>query len=1410
MRPPRSRRLIWLASSALGFAVLPAAAQDATWLGSPGSSDYSTNANWSGGLVPTGTAFFGTSDTTSLFFSPTFTDVNGWTFNAGASAYSFTIAGNLALRFYGAGIIVDGGSAVLTNTGYLHFYGASTAGGASVINNANQYFMDASTAGSGSFTNNSNTNFNDTSTAGSATITNSGSLQFNNSSSAASAVITNIGNVIFSGSSTAANAAITTSGLGGLYFGDTSTAGNAVITNLATLNFYGSGSAGNASITTSSLLQFLNTSTAANAAITNTSNLQFKDTATAASATITNSGTLAFSVNSSAGNASITTNSAGRTFFVDTSSGGTARLIAGLGGVVDFSPLTSGGTTAGSFEGGGRFNLGSKTLTVGGNDLSTTVSGVIADGGFSGGTGAALVKTGTGTLTLSGTNTYSGGTTINNGVLQLGDGSGTGKIVNAVVNSATFEVVKADTSGITSIANNGLARFRNSTSAGTATVTNTGTLDFYGTSTAGSANIDNSNLMNFRDTSTAGSASITSTGGIVSFFETGSAGHAIINASAGGVSFLDSSTAAGATITNTGTASLYFGGTSAAGSAIITLGSSTTTTFAEASTAGSAHITSSGNLNFFDTSTAGGATIGSNAGRLGFYASSSAGTATITSSGLGSIAFYNSATAGSAFITNNTTLTFNQTATAGSATIANNAALAFIDNSTAGNAAIANGAAGSTDFSQSTGLLGNNRLSAGSLAGGGTFRLGNNELTVGGNNLSTTVSGVIADGGLGGGTAGSLVKTGTGTMTLNGINSYSGGTFVNAGTLQIAGAGSLGASGGKTAVAGGTLDLGGTTQTQNGGVVLNSGAIVNGTLASSADFDLQNGTLNAALAGSGGLTKSGSGRVDLAEINTYSGATAVNGGTLSINGSILNSAVTVNAGGTLGGNGTVGNTIFNGGTLSPGNSIGQLTVQGNLALSSAATYMVEVSTTGSDRTNVTGTANLGGAKVSASFASGKYVAKQYTILHAAGGLGGSTFNTLVNSDLPSGVKTSLRYDTSNVYLDLELIFIAPPNTGLSGNQSGAGQALVNYFDRNGGIPLVYGGLTAAGLTQVAGETATGSQQTTFNAMTQFMGMMTDPFSAGRGFDAPGAMGYADARKPHDAFAMFTKAPPMAPSFEARWSVWASGFGGSQTTDGNAATGSNTSNSSIGGTAVGADVLLSPTTVAGFAMAGGGTSFSVTGGGSGRSDLFQIGGFARHSIGSTYLSGALAYGWQDVTTNRSVMTDQLQARFSPNTFSGRFEVGNRTVTSWQGGLGLTPYAAVQFTAVMLPAYAETAVAGSNAFALSYTSKTVNDTRSELGLRTDKSYAVGDALLTLRGRAAWAHDFNTDRAASATFMSLPGASFVVNGAAAAHDAALTTASAEMSFISGISLAATFEGEFSDVTRSYAGKGVVRYTW
>ena len=292
--------------------------------------------------------------------------------------------------------------------------------------------------------------------------------------------------------------------------------------------------------------------------------------------------------------------------------------------------------------------------------------------------------------------------------------------------------------------------------------------------------------------------------------------------------------------------------------------------------------------------------------------------------------------------------------------------------------------------------------------------------------------------------------------------------------------------------------------------------------------------------------------------------------------------------------------------------------------------------------------------------------------------------------------------------------------------------------------------------------------------------------------------------------MARKAPLKAEPFCARWGVWAAGYGGSQSVSGDNVLGSNKTTSSVFGSAVGADYRFSPNTVAGFALAGGGTHFSVANGGSGNSDLFQAGAYLKHTQGAAFIAAALAYGWQDVTTNRTVTVagiDSLRARFNTNAVSGRLEGGYKVATA---AGDITPYAAAQFTTYRLPTYAEQAAFGAGTFALGYSGKDVTASRSELGLRSEKAIAYADSTLMLRGRLAWAHDFNTDRNVQATFLALPGASFVVNGANPAADTALTTISAEMLWRNGWSASATADAQLSDTTHSYSGKGVVRYSW
>jgi uncharacterized protein with beta-barrel porin domain len=220
--------------------------------------------------------------------------------------------------------------------------------------------------------------------------------------------------------------------------------------------------------------------------------------------------------------------------------------------------------------------------------------------------------------------------------------------------------------------------------------------------------------------------------------------------------------------------------------------------------------------------------------------------------------------------------------------------------------------------------------------------------------------------------------------------------------------------------------------------------------------------------------------------------------------------------------------------------------------------------------------------------------------------------------------------------------------------------------------------------------------------------------------------------------------------------------------------------------------------------------SEPGFGGGKADVFNAAVYAKHNIGAACVAGLLGYSWRDTTTDRTLTiagTDKLHASFKAQALIARLEGGWRYTTPMAG---VTPYAALQSTSFYLPSYGETAASGSNTFALNYASKTITATRSELGAKFDKAMLVQGGVFTLKARTAWAHDWNTDRAATATFQALPGATFTENGAQSSANAALQSLGAEMGWRNGWSVAASFDGEFSRATAGYAGKGSVRHVW
>jgi outer membrane autotransporter protein len=736
--------------------------------------------------------------------------------------------------------------------------------------------------------------------------------------------------------------------------------------------------------------------------------------------------------------------------------------------------------------------------------------------------------------------------------------------------------------------------------------------------------------------------------------------------------------------------------------------------------------------------------------------------------------------------------------------------------------------------------------------------------TGGGASGAAATSGNGGDGGIG------VVFTNTGTLSnsgrIAGGNGSAGGTGIFGAANGNGGAGGAGVVGADlTIINSGSISGGinglGSAAPQPNAITFTSGTnrlelrfgssitgnvtafSTNDTLAlggtTNASFDVSQIGPSAQYRGFGVFQKTGTSTWTLTGTNSAVMPWAINAGTLDVNGSIANAAVTVNSGGTLTGTGTVGpTTIAGGGTFAPGpmGTPGIMTVAGNLAFQSGAFYLVQVNPSNASSANVItgGSAALAGT-VNAAFASGSYVSRTYTILSAGGGLNGTTFNTLTTTNLPAGFTANLSYTATNVVVNLTATLGQPsapggPNAlgtgGLSINQGNVANSLNTFFNNGGTLSPNFvtifgltGGNLANALSQLSGEAATGAQKVGFQLGDQFLNLMVDPFVDGRsgvgGADHP-ALGFAPEREtmPPEvalAYASVFKAPPKAvPIYEPRWAVWGGAYGGSNRTSGDLAMiGSRDLSAHTVGVAGGFDYRLTPDTVVGLAFAGGGTDWSLSQGlGGGKSDAFQAGVYAATRSGPAYLAAAFAFANHWMSTDRFAFAgNHLTADFNAQSYGGRVESGYRFAT-WYGGV--TPYVAIQAQSFRTPGYSETDTTGGG-FALAYNSRTGTNTRSELGTRFDRVLALyTNAVLSLRARVAWAHDWMSDPTLAPVFQALPGASFIVNGATPAKNSALASAGTELLLANGIALLAKFDGEFASHSSTYAGTGTVRYTW
>lgn len=475
----------------------------------------------------------------------------------------------------------------------------------------------------------------------------------------------------------------------------------------------------------------------------------------------------------------------------------------------------------------------------------------------------------------------------------------------------------------------------------------------------------------------------------------------------------------------------------------------------------------------------------------------------------------------------------------------------------------------------------------------------------------------------------------------------------------------------------------------------------------------------------------------------------------------------------------------------------------DLTMLNGSTLDVDISDTDPVTLDFTGTATLDGT-LEANVVSAGLTAGRYDVVTATTLAG--TFDDLVITGSMTNFTATLGYDPTAAYI----LFSAALGAGmpLNDNQQNVADGLNGYFNDGGAMTGPFAslyGLTGdaldTALTEVSGEVgASGGVNAIERATTSFLNLLL----GGGGQSAAPFNARQAAARVDTGIVPTADAPPAS----GGWSVWGGVYGGVADISGASSTGSHDTDTNVGGIATGWDYDVTPDTRVGLAIAGGQTNWDLDSNlGSGDSTFFQLGGYGTQHFGATYLSLAAAYAWHSMSTDRRVNVDgseKLDADFDASNLAGRIEAGYRVDAG--GQIGVTPYAAFQAQAVYMPGYKE----DGGSFALAYSSETATALRSEVGLGIDMGLGADPSVARIFGRAAWAHDWNSDASVQASFASLDMSTFTVNGAEMPDNIALVTAGAEFGLTEATELAATFDGEFGDGYQSYAGSVTLSYNW